>query len=128
MPGASEFITREFLSSYNEQFSVAARDPETAFKPFQVDKDLRSVFCSKETRKVGGAQTFSYAGEIYLMDKARDYRFRNVHVLLHDGGRTDFEIYGKKVSVTWMNQARTEIILTAAARASNPHERIDGFN
>ena len=65
-------------------------------------------------RKVGQGQTFSYGGEIYLVDKSRDYRFRNVHILVHDDGRRDFEIYGKKVSVTRMNRERNEILQVAA--------------
>ncbi len=59
-------------------------------------------------------QTFSYGDETYLVDKRRDYRFRNVHVLLHEDGTRDFETYGKKVLVSKLNPDRTEIIEVAA--------------
>jgi len=65
-------------------------------------------------RKVSQGQTFSYGGEVYLVDKSRDYRFRNVHILVHDDGRKDFEIYGQKASVTKMNQERNDILPVAA--------------
>lgn len=114
MPRANEFINNEFLASYNERFSVQPREAKTAFKPIPEGKDLRSVFCIKEKRKVSQAQTFSYGGEVHLVDKTRDYRFRTVDILLHDDGHTDFKIYGKRVSVTKMNNSRNEILMAVA--------------
>ena len=114
IPSANRFIHDEFLDAYNAQFSVTPREADSAFRPVPEGKVLRDIFCIKEMRKVGQGQTFSYGGEIYLVDKSRDYRFRNVHILVHDDGRRDFEIYGKKVSVTRMNRERNEILQVAA--------------
>lgn len=114
MPRANEFINNESLASYNERFSVQPGEAKTAFKPLPEGKDLRSVFCIKEKRKVSQAQTFSYGGEVHLVDKTRDYRFRTADILLHDDGQTDFEIYGKRVSVTKMNKSRNEVLMAAA--------------
>ena len=114
IPSANAFIQTEFLVPYNAQFSVQPREAKTAFKPVPEDKVLGSIFCVKEIRKVGQAQTFSYGGEIYLVDKRRDYRFRNIHVLRQEDGALDFEIYGKRVLVSKLNQDRTEIIEVAA--------------
>lgn len=57
IPSANTFIQTEFLGPYNEQFSISAREPQTAFKPVPEDKDLRSIFCIREMRKVSQAQT-----------------------------------------------------------------------
>lgn len=114
VPRANEFISNEFLSSYNARFSVAPRDSKTAFRPAAENRDLRSVFCIKEIRKVSHAQTFHYANECYLIDKNFDYRFRTVHILSHEDGQIEFEIFGKRISATKMNQNRSELLIKVA--------------
>ena len=71
-------------------------------------------FCIKEKRKITSAQTFSYGGVTYLVEKTQDYRFRTVIILTHDDGSQEFEIYGKKIQVTKINKSRTEIAQVAA--------------
>jgi hypothetical protein len=114
MPTANDFIKNEFLPAYNAQFSVAPRCKNTAFKAVPEGKILRNIFCVKETRKVSGAQTFSYGAETYLVEKTQDYRYRTVHILSHEDGKKDFEIYGRKVQVTKINSDRTEILKVAS--------------
>lgn len=114
LPRANEFLVNEFLPAYNQKFSIAPRDSKTAFKPVPPDKNLRDIFCIRETRKITGAQIFTYAGETYLVDRARDYRFRTIHILRHDDGTVEYEIHGRKVTVKKINRNRTEIVKAAA--------------
>lgn len=113
IPRANEFI-ETFLPRYNAQFSIAPRDSHTAFRAVKEGIDLRSIFCIKEKRKITSAQTFSYDGVTYLVEKTQDYRFRTVMILTHDDGSQEFEIYGKKIQVSTINKSRTEIAQVAA--------------
>lgn len=114
MPRANDFIKNEFLPAYNVQFSVAPRNSETAFKSIPQGKILKDIFCIKETRKVSGAQTFSYGGEMHLVEKTQDYRFRTVQIHSHEDGRIDFVIYGKKVQVTKIKRDQTDFLKEVA--------------
>jgi transposase len=114
MPAANEFIKNEFLPAYNAQFAVSPRSAETAFKPVPQYKDLRNIFCVKETRKISGAHQFSYGNETYLVERTQDYRFRTVQILSYEDGKKEFEIHGKKVQVSKINRDQTEIVKVAA--------------
>jgi transposase len=114
MPTANDFIKTEFLPAYNVRFSVSPRNPETAFKAVPQNKNLRDIFCIKETRKISGAQQFSYGCETYLVERSQDYRFRTVHIHRHDDGKIEFQIHGRNVQVTKMNKDRTEILKVVA--------------
>jgi hypothetical protein len=114
MPQANEFIKNEFLAAYNAQFSVAPRNPETAFKPVPEGKNLKDIFCIKETRKISGSQSFSYGCEMHLVEKTQDYRFRTVHILSYEDGKVEFEIHGRKVQVTKIKKNLGELSQVAA--------------
>ena len=53
-------VLQEFLPRFNAQFSVAAEQPETAYRPVPDGLSLTETICLKDTRKVARDNTVKY--------------------------------------------------------------------
>lgn len=98
IPTANEFLKSEFIRSYNERFSVPARENLSAFRKLPVDS-LRDVFCIKENRKIGTGNVFSFGNQHFVVQEERNLKFRTITVRTHFDGSIDYEVYGQKVKV-----------------------------
>lgn len=57
-------ILEAFLPRFNERFSVAASEPELAYRSVDPDFDVDAVLCFKERRRVAKDNTVQYKGHI----------------------------------------------------------------
>jgi transposase len=93
---ANKFLKQDFIPRFNEQFSVAAREPEKAFTSNELI-NLENVFCRKMERKIGQSNTFSYESKIWVVDDKTRYDRKMVNINTHLDGSISFDIMGKKV-------------------------------
>jgi len=73
MAKANAYLRDRFMADYNENFSVAPRDPESAFVPLG-RTDLESVLCHEEERTVGKDNTVVLDRVRLQIDKQRGRR------------------------------------------------------
>ena len=85
---ANQFLVR-FLKRRNEQFTVAARESDSLFRPAPRAQELDRMLCLKERRVVNGDHTISYQGVILQLPRSSKYAsiaHQRVEVLeLRDG-------------------------------------------
>lgn len=101
IPQANKFLKENFIPRFNKQFSYPARDNKKAYLP--ITKELDNIFCIKEDRKISIGNTFSWNRDTYIVDEARNYRFRRVNINTHYNGNITFDIMGKSISVKLYN-------------------------
>jgi transposase len=101
MQPANEFLIKNFIPSFNLKFSIPARDKELAYKPTY--HNLDDVFAIKEKRKITNANTFSWNAEMYQIEGLKSYRFGIINILTHIDERISFQILGKDVIVSKLN-------------------------
>ena len=96
-----------FTADYNRRFSVQAREPQLSFKPLITGHNLKDIFCIKELRKIAPGNTFSY-NELghYVINEKQDLRYRSVVIRHFADFTTDYEVYGKKVTVTHLGKRK----------------------
>ena len=56
----ASLVLQEFLPRFNARFSVAAEQPETAYRPLPDELSLSETVCLKDTRKVARDNTVKY--------------------------------------------------------------------
>lgn len=95
---ANKYLKEEFISKFNEQFSVLPREKESYFKNVG-EENLDNIFCKKTKRKVSIANSFSFEGETYIVDEKVSYRFRSININTHIDGSTSYDICGRSIAV-----------------------------
>ena len=100
IPQVNRFLKEIFIPRFEKRFSVAPRDPKSRYRPVHPTVDLENIFCRKDQRKVSGAHSFSWGGELYVIATAepRDFRFRTININTHLDGRVDFDVRGLPVT------------------------------
>lgn len=70
---ANNYLHKRFLPKFNKKFSVAPKDPESAWSVLPKELNLDSIFSIKELRTVRADNTISYKNRIFqiLPDKYR---------------------------------------------------------
>jgi transposase InsO family protein len=70
---ANNYLHRRFLPKFNKKFSIAPKDPESAWRVLPQELNLDSIFSIKEQRTVRADNTISYKNRIFqiLPDKHR---------------------------------------------------------
>lgn len=115
MEDANKFLVDFYIEDYNKRFSVNPIQSETSFKPIQKPEEIEDLFCSKEDRKIGSGNVFSYDMEKYYINENRNFRFRTVYIRQHIDGSFTYEVYGKKVSVTkYLGKNKEELLRVAS--------------
>jgi len=98
-----------FLNSRNEQFTVAARERESLFRPAPRALELDRILCLKETRVVNADHTISYQGSILQLPRSSKYASiakQRVEVLeLRDGS---LEVIYKQQHILRLTRAMME--------------------
>ena len=106
-------VLQEFLPRFNQRFSVAAEQPETAYRPVPEDLSLTETVSIRHTRKVArdntvkyrwrvlqllpGAERPSYAGlRIEVLERADGEL-----MLRYQGEAVDFQEAGQRPSALW---------------------------
>ena len=56
----ASFVLQEYLPRFNARFSVAAEQPQTAYRPVPDGLSLIETICLKDTRKVARDNTVKY--------------------------------------------------------------------
>ena len=56
----ASLVLREYLPRFNARFSVAAEQPETAYRPVPEELSLTETICLRDTRKVARDNTVKY--------------------------------------------------------------------
>ena len=56
----ASLVLQEFLPRFNARFSLAAEQPETAYRPVPAELSLTEAICLKDTRKVARDNTVKY--------------------------------------------------------------------
>lgn len=97
MPRANKFLQEDFIPRFNEQFGYPAREKTPAY--IKTEKDLDSIFCVKDHRKISNGNTFSLEGTQYIVNEERSYKFRTININQHIDGSRSFDIMGKVVKV-----------------------------
>ena len=58
--GEASLVLREYLTRFNARFSVAAEQPEPAYRPVATELSLTETICLKDTRKVARDNRVKY--------------------------------------------------------------------
>ena len=67
-------VLHEFLSRFNERFSVPAAQPETAYRAIDPGLDIDGILCYKERRRVARDNTIQYKGRTLQLFPGTDLR------------------------------------------------------
>ena len=62
--GQANFVLQKYLPRFNARFSVAAEQPETAYRPVPSGLSLTETICLKDTRKVARDNTVKYQWQV----------------------------------------------------------------
>lgn len=111
IPKANDFLKNDFLPRFNKAFSYPARDSKKAYTTN--DKYLDNIFCIKENRKISQANTFSWQGQVYILQEEKNYKFRTININTHYDGRITFDIMGKTVKVVTNMESLQNIACSA---------------
>jgi transposase InsO family protein len=110
IPAANLFLKEVFTPDYNKRFSVPPRESQSSFKAMNPGKSLRDIFCIKELRKIspGNFFTFNEFG-VFVINEKQDLRYRNIVIRRHVDLTTDYEVYGKPVTVTHLGKRKVKL-------------------
>ena len=105
LAGASSFdeaslVLQEFLPRFNARFTVAAEQPETAYRPVPDKLSLTETICLKDTRKVARDNTVKYQWRVLqLLPRAErpSYAGLRVEVLERADGELMLRYQGEAV-------------------------------
>ena len=96
----ASLVLREYLPRFNARFSVAAEQPETAYRPVPEELSLTGTICLKDTRKVARDNTVKYQWRILqLLPEAErpSYAGLRVDVLERADGELMIRYQGQAV-------------------------------
>jgi hypothetical protein len=62
------------------------------------------IFCKKESRKIGGGNTFGYKSFVWVVDEKFNYTNRKLNINTHLDGTVSFDIMGRKVAAKKTNK------------------------
>lgn len=100
IPQANRFLKEIFVSRFNERFGVPSRSAEKRYRSPDKDINLELVFCKKDHRKVSHAHSFTWNGQIYVIENSpRDFRFRTININTHLNGTVSYDIMGLPIEV-----------------------------
>lgn len=92
---ANRYLKEEFIPAFNDQFGVIPAENASAYRESKFD--LEMIFCKKETRKIGGGNTFGYKSQVWVVDEKFNYMNRKLNINTHLDGTVSFDIMGRKV-------------------------------
>ena len=76
--GANSFLQDVYLpGEYAQKFKVVPECLQTAYQPVPSGVDLNEIFCLKYYRSVNKDHTYSYDGDIYLIESDLKYSIQN---------------------------------------------------
>jgi uncharacterized protein (DUF2267 family) len=99
---ANKYLKEVFIPKFNEQFSVIPADATLAYRENRYD--LEMIFCKKESRKIGGGNTFGYKSYVWVVDEKFNYTNRKLNINTHLDGSITFDIMGRKVTAQKTNK------------------------
>lgn len=111
---ANKFLVEEFIPKFNKRFGVPAREKISKFKTVS-HENLDLIFCRKERRKIGLSESFSYGGEIYILEEYNTYKYRSININTHIDGTKSYDIVGRKVKVKKLNDNVIDINIAKVA-------------
>ena len=100
IPQANRFLNETFVPRFNQRFGVSPRSKESRFRRPDPNVNLDLVFCRKEQRKVSNAHSFTWKGQIFVIENSlRDFRFRTININTHLDGSVSYDILGLTLKV-----------------------------
>ena len=93
-------VLEEFLPRFNARFSVAAEQPETAYRPLPAELSLSETISLKHTRKVARDNTVKYQWRVLQLLPGMDrpsYAGLRVEVLERADGQLMIRYHGERV-------------------------------
>ena len=93
-------VLAEFLPRFNARFSVAAEQPETAYRPLPAELSLSETISLKHTRKVARDNTVKYQWRVLQLLPGMDrpsYAGLRVEVLERADGQLMIRYHGERV-------------------------------
>ena len=99
--GEANKVLQEYLPRFNARFSVAADQPETAYRPVPAGLSLTETICMKDTRKVARDNTVKYhwrALQLLPGQQRRSYAGAAVVVLEGLDGRLSVQHEGRIIA------------------------------
>ena len=96
----ASLILQEFLPRFNARFSVAAEQPETAYRQVPDELSLTEVICLKDTRKVARDNTVKYQWRVLQLlpgEERPSYAGLRVEVLERADGELMLRYQGEVV-------------------------------
>ena len=93
-------VLAEFLPRFNARFSVAAEQPETAYRPLPAELSLSETISLKHTRKVARDNTVKYQWRVLQLLPGMDrpsYAGLQVEVLERADGQLMINYHGERV-------------------------------
>ena len=127
----ASLVLQEFLPRFNARFSVAAEQPETAYRPEPDELSLTEVICLKDTRKVARDNTVKYQWRVLQLLPGAErpsYAGLRVEVLERADGELMIRYQGE--AVDFQEGPPPSSALWGAASACSPgpelHQVADG--
>ena len=96
----ANMVLQEFLPRFNARFSVAAEQPETAYRPMPDELSLTETICIKDTRKVARDNTVKYQWRVLQLlpgEERPSYAGLRVDVLERADGELLIRYQGEAV-------------------------------
>jgi transposase InsO family protein len=110
---ANAFLTKTFIPDFNKRFSTHAREAKSAFRSAEAFQ-LRQIFCLQQTRKISMTNLFTFNQDNYMINGNVDYRYRTAVIKEYPDGSTEYEVYGKPITVTNLGKSKVKPKLEAA--------------
>ncbi len=83
MEAANEFL-KEYIPTFNEQFSVSPQESYSAYVPVPEGEDLDRLLCATYTRKLSAGSTVSLYGRTFFIEQKKFYAKTEVQLLLSE--------------------------------------------
>ena len=119
---ANDFLP-PFMADYNEEFGVAAADPEPAWVAIDPKMDFAYYFASKEQRLVRPDHTVSWLGRTFSIGrKAKQFSLAGKKVSVHTDARAEVFLYYGKERLTYQPCQPSQQPVMKAAQATSQGE------
>ena len=116
-------VLEEFLPRFNARFSVAAEQPETAYRPLPAELSLNEVISLKQTRKVARDNTVKYQWRVLQLLPGTDrpsYAGLRVEVLERADGQLMIRYHGERVDFQESPQPLSSLWRANTTRSASP--------
>jgi hypothetical protein len=95
-----------YLPKFNQQFSVPAKCPETAYKKLSEEINLDEVFSMVEHRKVQAGEVVAYKSIKYILRHSKTLVGNHADIKLYRDGRLEIHVLGERIDFDLLDEVK----------------------